>query len=76
MLTENKTKPKNQKANLYASATKHLGIGLWLVGRLVTNFKKVEMMSCKVYTVQSVYTGQGPGTVHVYTQLWEEHSQE
>ena len=33
-------------------------------------------MSCKVYTVQSVYTGQGPGTVHVYTQLWAEHSQE
>ena len=24
-------------------------------------------MSCKVYTVQSVYTGQGPGTVHVDT---------
>ena len=46
-----------------------------LVGWLVTNFKKVEMMSCKVYTVQYVYTGQGPGTVHVYTQLWAQHSQ-
>ena len=32
-------------------------------------------MSCKVYTVQSVYTGQGPGTVHMYTQLWAEHRQ-
>ena len=48
----------------------------FVVGRLVTNFKKVEMMSCKVYTVQSVYTGQGPGTIHVYTQLWAEYSQE
>ena len=61
----------------YASAMKHLGIGM-LVGLSVcfdTAFKKVKTMSCKVYTVQSVYTGQGPGRVHVYT-LWAEHSQE
>ena len=28
------------------------------------------------YTVQSVYTGQGPGTVHVYAQLWAQRNQE
>ena len=70
-------------AAFYALATKHLGIGMSVclsVGLSVclsvcfdTTFKKVETMSCKVYTVQSVYTGQGPGTVHVYTQLWAEH---
>ena len=41
-----------------------------------TTFKKVWATSCEVYTVQPVYTGQGPDTVHVYTQQWAEHSQE
>ena len=41
-----------------------------------TAFNKVWGTSCEVYTVQSMYTGQGPCTVHVYTQPWAEHSQE
>ena len=45
------------------------------VGWFLHNFKKVLVTSCEVYTVQTVHTGQGPGTVHVYTQSWAEHSQ-
>ena len=39
-----------------------------------TSFKKFWATSYKVYTVQSMYTGQGPCKVHVYTQPWTEQS--
>ena len=68
--------------HFYALATKNLGIGMSVglsVGLSVgynRTFKKVWTTSCEVYTVQTVFTGRGPSTVHVYTRSWAEHSQE
>ena len=64
-----------------ASRDRYVGLSVGLsVGRSVgfdTTFKKVWVTLCEVYNiVQTVYTGWGPGTAHVYTESLAGHSEE
>ena len=59
-----------------ASRDRYVGQLVCLSVSFARTFKEVWVTLCKVYSVQTMYTGRGPTTVIVYTQSWAEQSQE